>query len=45
MRGVSFMYNHKRYVIKTKEQMQAFLINNKAEPQKSQVNQNTKNGS
>lgn len=42
--GVSFLYNNKRFLIKTQTQMQEFFTNAKDEPGKSQVNQNNHNG-
>lgn len=43
-RGVSFMYNQKRYLIKTYDQMREFLTNTKREFQKNQVKQKNYNG-
>lgn len=44
-RGVSFMFNQKRYLRKTAEQMNEFLTNTTGEHQRNQTSQKDQNGS
>lgn len=43
-RGISFSYDNKRITIKTKAQMQEFLMSNKKDGEKARENQNNQDG-